>query len=172
MKESDFFRFLTPFGLLMGVIFSIATYAVYYRQGVVYGNVILNNSITILMLIGIFMRVRSYREQKLGGIISYGRALAASMWVLFVALFILMMFTILLYMLYPELLESYLNMSYKMIEDLYKDNESTQKFFKDIMALSANPVIIGVADFISKLIMGFIYTLMLSFVLKRKNVIY
>jgi len=158
----------TTFGLFVGLSYIVASY-IFYKSGQdICLNPRLNNVIMLLSIAGAFIGVRKYREEHLNGVLSYAQALGACVYLLGVASVLYGCYIYILYHYNPGLRESYINMTTGILEELYKGTpllENMQTFLSTFMTAGA----IAMAEIFNKIFTGFIFSLLLAGILRRKQ---
>lgn len=166
-KANSFFTQTTPFALLIGCCFAIASYFCYRNSGYVFNNITLERTISLLFITGLFMSIRRYRNSEIrSGHITYAQALLAGIWISAMAGAVYCLYTILLYTVHPELLNFYWDTVREAIGEIYKNSRqevALLQFFKAILS----PVFIGVSELFGKFVHGLIYTLILAAFLRK-----
>lgn len=155
------------FGAFVGISFILSTYLFFLSGQSVSMNPQLGNVIMLLSVAGGFIGTRKYREEQLSGIISYGKALGCSLYILGIASALYSIFIYLLYANQPELLENYLKISIALLEEVYKGMPQLESM-KAIMNSLITSGFIAFTEFLNKLLTGFMFSLLLAFILRRK----
>ena len=110
----------------------------------------LNNVIMLLTIFGVFVGAKKYRDEALGGVISYGKALGAG-----------------LYLLLIELFSTYKT---NMLETLKLVYEGTPIYntLLETFNMFLMPVSIAMGEFFNHIVTGGIFTVLLAWFVKRK----
>lgn len=168
-RTNTFLSFNTPFGLLMGGSFIIASYMYFRYNGNIYANPALDRTLTFLYIIGLFIQIRRYRESpELQGYISYGKALKTGSFLSVATAFVYAVYTFFIYSAHPETLKNYLSTVETVFKELYPDSPLADNMTQMLNAFTT-PVSMGFSEFISKTLMGIIYTLIIAAFLKKRN---
>lgn len=165
-KKDLYWKQNTLFGLLMGSSFCLASLIFVWSGRSVAMNPQLNNITTLLTVVGIFMGLRKYRDEALGGSISYARAFGIGMFLLAIASIVYALYTYILYSSSSELFAMYKNHILLMIKQVYENspmyNTLTETFNTFLM-----PVSIAIGEFVNHIFSGIIFTLLLAWIIKR-----
>lgn len=167
MKNNAFISQNTVFGLCIGLSFILASYVFYLSGQSVSLNPQLNNVLMLLSIAGAFIGTRKYREEHLNGTLRYAQALGTCVYLIAVASVLYGCYLYLLYRTHPELQENYLDMTSGLLEEVYKDSpllENMQAVMKSFM----NAGVIAVSEVFNKIFTGFIFSLFLAGILRRK----
>lgn len=156
------------FGLLVGLGF-IAAALIFYKTGQgISLNPGLNNAILLLSIVGAFIGVRKYREEELGGYISFGKAFGGCIYIIGVGTLVYGMYIYYMYGKHPELQEQYLLMVNTALDEVYKGNPMHDTL-KSMMSGLVSPFFIAMAEVFNKIFTGFIFSLLLAGLLKRRK---
>ncbi len=166
-KRHSFVIQNTIFGIFVGASFVLTSYLFFQSGQSVCLNQQLNNVIMLLSIAGAFIGTRKYREELLGGIISYGKALGSCIYILSIASAIYAIYTYLLFQAYPELQENYLQTMLSILEEVYKGIPELETM-KTIISSLITSSIIAISEFFNKILTGFMYSLLLALILRRK----
>lgn len=165
-KKDLYWKQNTLFGLLMGSSFCLASLIFVWSGRSVAMNPQLNNITTLLTVVGIFMGLRKYRDEALGGSISYARAFGVGIFLLAIASIVYALYTYILYSSSSELFAMYKNHILLMIKQVYENspmyNTLTETFNTFLM-----PVSIAIGEFVNHIFSGIIFTLLLAWIIKR-----
>ena len=167
MKNNTFVSQNTLFGGFIGLSFILASYVFYQAGQPVCLNPQLNNVLMLLSIAGAFIGTRKYREEQLGGILHYAKALGICVYLIATASALYGCYIYILYRTHPELQDNYLEMTASMLEEVYKDSpllENMQAILKSFM----NAGVIAISEVFNKIFTGFIFSLFLTGILRRK----
>lgn len=121
-----------------------------------------------IIIAGLYLAIKSFRDQEQGGYITYGRALGAGTLTSVFAGIITSFFTFLLYTLIdPGLIDK----TYLIMEQAYYDAGMSDNQIEAAMSIAkrfTNPVMMMVLGFLGSVLMGFIFSLILSIFLKKE----
>lgn len=122
-----------------------------------------------IMAVGIYISQKKYRDEEMGGLMSYGKALGFGTLTIFFSALIVGFFTYVLYaVIDPGLLTQIINAAEKA---LYESGLS-QKEIDDAMAVTikiTNPLILSLAAVLGTTFFGFLFSLATSFLTKKDN---
>lgn len=157
----------TLFGLLIGGSFSMASLLFIWGGKSVAMNPQLNNVIMLLTIFGVFVGAKKYRDEALGGIISYGKALGAGLYLLLIASAVYAIYTYALYASSDELFSTY---KANMLETLKLVYEGTPIYntLLETFNMFLLPVSIAMGEFFNHIVTGGIFTVLLAWFVKRK----
>lgn len=157
----------TVFGLCIGVSFMVASYVFYLSGQQLSLNPQFNNILMLLTLAGCFIGTRKYRDEHLDGQISYPKALGVCVYLIAVASALYGVYVYALYRIHPELQEEYLTMTNGILEEVYKDSpmlETMRTLLDSFMTAGT----IAFSEAFNKIFTGFIFSLFLAGILRRK----
>lgn len=168
-RQRTFIQQNTPFGFLIGGCCIAASYMCFKRSGNIYANPALDRILAFLLIIGLFMQIRRYREsEELKGYITYGKALLTGIYLSAVSGFFYGFYTFVLYSKHPELLSNYLATVGQAMRELYANSPLANDMIR-MMDTFTTPVTIAFSEFFSKSLMGILYTLVIAFILKKRK---
>ena len=168
-KTNIFLSFNTPFGLLMGGTFVVASYMYFQYNGNIYANPALDRTLTFLYIIGLFIQIRRYRENAgLQGYISYGKAVKTGSYLSVVTAFVYAVYTSFIYSAHPETLKNYLTTVESVFKELYPNSPLADNMTQMLHAFTT-PLTMGFSEFISKTLLGVIYSLIVAAFLKKSR---
>lgn len=166
-KQTTFYSFNTPFGLLMAGCFILASYLCYVNTGSIFTNLVLDRTFTFLYILGLFIQIRRYRESPLkNGYTTYGSALLAGIWISLTVSFIYCIYTILLYSCHPSLVTNYLTTVQTAWRELHGQSPATESMLQ-LFSLYTSPLSIGLSELFTKFFVGFFYTLIIAAILRK-----
>ncbi len=123
----------------------------------------------IIMITGIVLATRTFRDQEQGGFITYGRALAVGTMTAVFAGIITAFFT---YLLYTVIDPGLIDKLYATMEQAYYEagmSENQIEMAVNMAKRFTNPVMISVFGFLSSAFTGFIFSLITSIFLKKEG---
>lgn len=168
-RQPTFIQQNTPFGFLIGGCCIAASYVCFKRSGNIYANPALDKILAFLLIVGLFMQIRRYREsEELKGYITYGKALLTGIYLSAVSGLFYGVYTFILYSKRPELLSNYLATVGQAMRELYANSPFADDMVRMLHAFTT-PISIGFSEFFSKSLMGILYTLLIAFILKRRR---
>ena len=156
------------FGLCIGISFIAVAYLFQHTGQVICMNAQLNNTLLLLSMLGAFIGTHKYREEHLGGLLTYSKALGICIFILGVASLLYSIYTFLLYISEPELQSTYLQMMLQILEELYQGVPHLDSM-KTLMESLITPGFIAFSEFINKILTSFIFSLPLAFILRRRS---
>ncbi|MDE6452290.1 MAG: DUF4199 domain-containing protein [Odoribacter sp.] len=157
----------TIFGLCIGVSFMLASYIFYKSGQQINLNPRFNNILMLLTIAGSFIGTRKYRDENLDGKLSYPKALGTCVYLTAIASVSYGIYIYTLYHIHPELQEEYLNMTKSILEEVYKNSpllETMQTLLTSFMTAG----MIAFSETFNKIFTGFIFSLFLAGILRRK----
>lgn len=166
MTTRRFFGPVAAFGLLVGGSF-IVTSLLFLAAG--RGVVLdqrLGNVLSCLLVIGSFFGVKKLRDDRAGGIISYGKAFAAGFKIILVATALYAGYTFILYSARPGLVEEYRAVITATLAQVYGDTP-LRALVEEVFANSLSPAFIAVEELVGKLLTGTFFTLVVAAILRR-----
>lgn len=164
--KDHFFKSNTLFGLLIGISFILASYLFFLSGQDVCLNPQLHNILLLLSAAGTYIGTRKYREEKLGGIISYPKALGTCTYLLAVATCCYGIYLYNLYSRHPELVEHYIRFAEATLRETYPASPLTDNMIK-MMESFTTPIIIALAEVFNKMLTGFLFSLLIAGFLRR-----
>ena len=157
------------FGLLVGGSFIAASVLFIALEGEVeniVANNRLNNVISCLSIIGCFLGVKKFRDDRLEGIISYGKAFSAGCKIILLAALIYSLYTFALYTTLPGLLEAYLDIMNTMLEKIY-GGTAFHALTVEAMKESLSPTLVAFGEFFREVIHWMFFLLVVAAILRR-----
>lgn len=169
MEKSNelFYKKNTIFGCLVGASFIISSLIFVFAGKGIAGNPQLNNIIMMLTIFGIFMGVKKYRDDQLLGLISYGKALTAGIYILAIAALCNAVYTFIIYSSNAELLAEYKKIMITTANVLYKNWNVQELFDKGLGDVFFTPLAIAFGEMINRLLVGAAFTLFIAGLVKR-----
>ena len=123
----------------------------------------------IIMIGGIVLATKAFRDNEQGGYITYGRALAVGTLTSAFAAIITSFFT---YLLYTVIDPGLIDKTYALMEEAYYEagmSDSQIEMALNMAKRFTNPFMIMVFGFIGSVFMGFIFSLITSIFLKKES---
>jgi len=149
---------------LLGIIWSLVLW--FFDQST---NQILGLAFYIVIIIGIYLGIRSYRDKYLNGFITYGQSLGAGVIIILYYSIITSVFTYILYkFIDPNLVEKMLAMTEEQLADRGLAEgmiEQSMQIQKKIMT----PLVLSLGNLLNGLFMGTIFSLIISLFTKREG---
>lgn len=168
-KTNIFLKSNTLFGALMGAIFIAASVAIYKSGSPIFMNPTLDRIITLLYICGLTLQIRKYREEALGGFMSYGMALKTGLYLAAVTGFLYAIYIFFMYSQNPSLLEYYLTASEATLKQVYGESSMVESMIS-MLKVFTSPLSMAFSELFSKVFSGFIYTLFIAWFLKKSPV--
>lgn len=169
IRQKIFYLLTTPFALLMGGCFCLASYLCYLNAGNVFNNLTLDRTITLLFIAGLYMRIRRYRDSiAQQGFISYGKALITGIWISALSAGVYSIYTVILYSLHPGLLSHYITTIQKVSSEVY-GNSPMSGMMNQYISAFATPFFVGLSELFGKFVNGLFYSLIVAAFLRRKQ---
>jgi hypothetical protein len=169
MTTQRFFGPVMAFGLLIGGSF-IATSLLFIAAGrEVVLNPRLGNVLSCLLIIGSFIGIKKLRDDRLQGIITYGRAFATGFKIILVATVLYAVYTFILYSALPGLVEEYRVLITAMFQQVYGDTP-LRALMEEVFANALSPAFIAVEELIGKVLSGSFFILIVAAILRRAAV--
>lgn len=149
---------------LLGIIWSLVLW--FFDQTT---NQILGFAFYIVIIAGIFLGIKSYRDKYLNGFITYGQSLGAGVIIMLYYGIITSVFTYILYkFIDPNLVEKMLAMTEEQLADRGLAEgmiEQSMQIQKKIMT----PLVLSIISLVNGLFMGTIFSLIISLFTKREG---
>lgn len=123
----------------------------------------------IIIIAGIVLATKTFRDQEQGGFITYGRALGVGTLTVVFAGIITGFFT---YLLYTVIDPGLIDKTYAIMEEAYYDAGMSDSQIETAMNMAkrfTNPVMMSVFGFIGSAFLGFIFSLITSIFLKKEG---
>lgn len=123
----------------------------------------------IIIIIGIYYSTKKYRDEYLNGYISYSRAFGFGTLTIFYSSLLLAFFVYILYkVISPELIGKYIT----ILEEQFLQTGMEEERVESLTALYRNfmtPFVLAISEIFGKTLLGFIFSLLISLVLKKEN---
>lgn len=171
MQKNNYTFFVqnSIFGLLIGVSFIVVS-LVYYKTGQsICVNPQLNSVTMMLSIAGAFIGGRKYRDDHLGGIISYWKALGTCIYLITVAAFLYGIYVLILFHYDPSSQTAYFAMLEQVVTML-KEVYANSPLLPEIESMAkqlGTPFFIGFSAIFDKIFTGFIFSLFLAGLIRR-----
>ena len=166
--QSNYLKHNGIFGLCVGVSLVIANLAFYLTDKNINMNPQLMNTSLLLLMGGIFIGVRKYRDTYLEGNITYGKAVGVSMFIITCATILNAIFIYILYKSDNILIENYLTETKEIILTVYKDTPIANQI-TPLLETFMTAGTIAFSDMINKIIYGFFFSLFIAIILKKST---
>ncbi len=165
-KKTSLLRSTMNYGAMLGLALIIYTLLLWMLDKT--GHTGLGLVSYLIMIVGIVLATKSFRDQESGGFISYGRALGVGTLTCVFAGIITSFFT---YLLFTVIDPGLMDKTYLMMEEAYYDAGMTDSQIEVAMDMAkrfTNPVMMAVFGVFGSAFMGFIFSLITSIFLKRE----
>ena len=166
-KQPSLLKSTMNYGAMLGIILIIYTLLTWMLD--IMNNEYLRYITFIIVIAGIVLATKTFRDQEQGGAITYGRALGVGTLTVIFAGVIVSFFTYILYaVIDPGLIEK----TYLLMEEQYYDAGMTDAQIETAMSMAkrfSNPVMMSVFGLIGYAIMGLIFSLITSIFLKKEG---
>jgi hypothetical protein len=164
--EQPISRISMTYGAYIGLALTVVT-IIFYISGSIYNsNLQLINY--IVLIIGIYITTKKFRDEYSNGLISYSKALGFGTLTIFYGSIIYGFFIYILYrIISPGLIEDYITI---LEEQFLKTGmeteqvESLTELYRNFMT----PFIMGISEIFGKTLFGFIFSLIISLILKNE----
>jgi len=166
-SENTFLRSTMTIGLITGLALIIYTLLLYATNNLLKQNFALSVLNYVILIAGIVIGTRSYRDQSLGGFITYGKALGYGVVVCVFTGIVVGIFTYLLYeVIDPELMEQ--NMKVIQEEMLNRGMSADQvEAMTEMQARFRTPFMMLIGSIFTYSLLGLIFSLVTSAFLKK-----
>ena len=171
-KENPFMRITMTYGLITGLVLIIYTLLLYMTNNLLEQNFILGILNYVILIAGILIGTRTYRDQHLGGYISYGKALGTGVLISIFSGVIMGVFTYLLYQVIdPGLMEKSIQL---IQEEMLKQGmaESQVETMTEMQQTIRSPLVMMFGSIISYGFLGLIFSLITSIFTKNEKPIF
>lgn len=155
------------FGILVGLSLILASFVFYITGKNIMLNPQLSNAMLLLSIAGAFIGVRKYREEQLQGFISYPLALGGCIYIISVGSLLYGIYAYAIYHYDPELQAGYLSTLQVMLNEMYKGTPMLDNI-KNMMEHLVSPAFIAATETFNKILTGFIFSLLIAGILRRK----
>lgn len=170
MEKKHSSRFIeknTVFGIFVGASFIVAAWLFFRTGRPVSLEPALNNILLLLSICGSYIGVRQYREEVLGGAIRYGQALGACVYLIAVASLLYGVFVYFIYRNHPELLDNYLEVVSMTLREAYGNSPFLENM-EAMLRTFTTATTVASAEVFNKLFTGFIFSLFVAGLLRRR----
>ncbi len=166
-KKNSLLKSTMNYGVILGL--SLVIYSLFIWMLGETTNKNLSFVTYIIMISGIIISTKTFRDQEQGGYITYGRGLAVGTLTCFFAGIITSFFTFLLYtVIDPGLIDR----TYALMENAYYESGMNDNQVETALNLAkkfTNPFTMMVFGFIGSVFMGFVFSLITSVFLKKEE---
>ncbi|MFP4042645.1 MAG: DUF4199 domain-containing protein [Bacteroidales bacterium] len=171
-KENPFLKLTMTYGFITGIVLIIYTLLLYISNNLLEQNFILGVLNYIILVAGIIIGTKAYRDQYLDGYISYGKSLGTGVLISVFAGVVTGVFTYLLYaVIDPQLLDE----SIKIIQEemLQKGVPEGQiEMMTEMQKEFQSPLIMMISSIFSYGFMGLIFSLITSIFTKNNKPVF
>jgi hypothetical protein len=166
-KQPSLLKSTMNYGAMLGIILIIYTLLTWMLD--IMTNDYLRYVTFIIVIAGIVLATKTFRDQEQGGAITYGRALGVGFLTVLFSGVIVSFFTYILYaVIDPGLIEK----TYLLMEEQYYEAGMTDAQIEMAMSMAkrfSNPIMMSVFGLIGYAIMGFVFSLITSIFLKKEG---
>jgi hypothetical protein len=156
------------FGLLVGGSFILASLLfVMTGKGIVL-NPRLNNVTSCLGIIGSFIGIKKLRDERMGGVITYGRAFAAGFKIILAATALHALYTFIIYSSLPGLIEEYRRVVTIVVEKLYSDTPLLAPA-GEFLDRGLTPAFVAFGEFFQKALAGTFFLVIIAAILRHSR---
>jgi sulfite exporter TauE/SafE len=171
-QDNTFLKSTMTFGLITGLILVVYTLILYATNNILKPNFALNLINYIILIAGIYLGTRSFRDQFAGGYITYGKALGYGVVMSIFTGVVVGIFTYLLYaVIDPGLMEE----SIKLIEEEMLNQGMTADQVETISEMQKkirSPFMMLLGSVLNYALLGLIFSLITSAFLKKQKPIF
>ncbi len=157
----------TLFGMLVGLSLILSSFIFYITDKNIMLNPQLSNVMMLLTITGAFIGVRKYREEQLQGFISYSLALGSCVYIIAVGALLYGIYAYAIYCYDPQLQANYITIIQLMLDEIYKNTPILDNI-KNMMEHLVSPAFIAITEIFNKVLTGFIFSLFMAGILRRK----
>ncbi|MCF8336028.1 MAG: DUF4199 domain-containing protein [Bacteroidales bacterium] len=171
-RQNTYLKSSMTFGLITGVVLIIYTLLLYATNNLLKQNFLLNVINYVILVAGIVMGTRAYRDQSLGGYISYSKALGFGVVISIFTGVVLGIFTYVLYaVIDPGLMEESIKIFQEQMlnQGMSADQVETITEFQRRVR---SPFMMLISSVFSYALMGLIFSLITSAFLKKDKPIF
>jgi hypothetical protein len=171
-KENPFMKLTMTYGLITGLVLVVYTLILYMSNNLLEQSFFLNVINYIILIAGIIIGTKSYRDQYLDGYITYGKSLGTGVLISVFAGVIMGLFTYLLYeVIDPELMEK----SIRLVQEEMLNQgmpESQVETITEMQQKFRSPILMMFSSIFTYAIMGLIFSLITSIFTKKDQPIF
>ncbi|MFP4619826.1 MAG: DUF4199 domain-containing protein [Bacteroidales bacterium] len=171
-QENTYLKSTMTFGFITGMVLIVYTLLLYATNNLIRSNLFLSILNYVILIAGIVMGTRSYRDQILGGYISYGKALGYGVVLSVFTGVVLGIFTYLLYaVIDPGLMEQ----SMKIMEEEMLNQGISPEQVETLSGMQKqlrSPFMMLISSVFTYALMGLIFSLITSAFLKKDKPIF
>lgn len=157
---------LAKYGAYIGGAITLFSFSMYSIA--VNSEAIVQNITYIIIIFGLFMSLKHYRDTELNGFMDYGKAVGIGMIITLLFSIIVSIYSYLLFKLDPEAISRLMEQSYQQLYEAGKSEEEIEQLMK-LTDEFMTPGLLGFSSFFSHAIMGGLFTLLIGIFVKRKN---
>ena len=171
-QENTYLKSTMTYGLITGLVLVVYTLLLYATDNLIKQNFFLGILNYIILIAGIVMGTRSYRDQFLGGYISYSKALGYGV---VISVFTGVIIGIFMYLLYGLIDPGLLEQSMKVIEEQMLNQGMSPNQVETISEMQRDfrsPFMMLISSVFSYALLGLIFSLITSAFLKKDKPIF
>lgn len=158
------------FGTIIGMLYILTSLLFYFTGKNININPQLNQTLTLLMMTGVFLGGRIYRNEY--GISRFGfkKAYKVVITMILISTLIYCFYIYILYSSNTNLVNGYI----MLVENTFRELYATSPMLDPMLAILknyTNPVIIAFTEFINKMFSGIIFAIFIALILRNKTIV-
>ena len=120
------------------------------------------------MALGLVMSLKYYRDNQLDGFMSFGKVFSSGISITFFFSILFAVYQYIMFKVDPNMINQIME---EAIQELYNSGQSEENIenFMQISSEFMTPGLLGFSSFLSQMFTGGLFTLLISFFLKRNN---
>ncbi len=164
-KKHSLAHFAMTYGLYMGL--ALVVYSLILYVASLSFNTSLNSLVYLIIAVGIYLSLKNYRDKQNGGILTFGTGFKLGILVAVFAGFISGVFSYVLNLLDPSLMEQMLEVQQQaLLEKGIPEDQVAQ--MEDMMRTMTNPLILVISSIFSMALIGVIFSAIIAAIVKKK----
>ena len=158
------------FGLLRGVGWCVASLVVLKAGKGMAMNPALNNVLVMMVIAGVYLGLRDYRERGLGGVMGYWQGLGRGLYMVVVAAVVYGLYTVVLLSTSPGVMEGYRQVMTAAVGEMAKvyGTSPMLEAVKEGIEVYLMPVSVAVGEFFNHVITGGLFTACVAALVYRR----
>lgn len=158
----------TLFGLLIGISFIFTSILFVSTGKSIAFNPYLYNIMLTLTVIGLFLGIRHYREERNSGVIKFLEAFTVGIKILLIASIIYAIYIFIIYSTSDQLLDAYRVNMISQFNNIYGETPFFQNSEEELRQ-GITPIVITFTEFFQRIFSGILFLLIISLLLRRKQ---
>lgn len=158
------------FGAIIGALYIITSLLFYISGKNININPQLNQTLTLLMMTGVFFGGRKYREESKGVGFGFKKAYKVVMTMILIATLIYTFYIYIIYSVDHTLLNEYLMITENAFREIYASSPLLDSMLT-IMREYLSPGAIAFTEFINKMFSGIIFAIFIALILRNKIIL-